>query len=1331
MGSSLKDFVPREKPFAITDIAQGLAEGAVKIGFDTLNTGVLIGNTIQGMRADADELQPFLRDDTQTYWDVTKNLRDTDVSVYTKGTAEITAFIGSSVGIASKIAKMPKFLELAKRQGSLANIGKDFIAGAASDVMHTRAADQTLTEMFTNPEDRGVFLDFFVGKVGDSELEGRLRHVLEGGALGVMVDKVVESLRASKAMLHRVSETPNELRSNVHEVLADMDNVDEIEEAIMRTTPGAELIPEDARLPTITRRAPTEEETAKAVKTKGADAIATAVVDTDPLPKVPKTGVRRLDTKAIEANERKVMAVAKSISSNESDTMRVVKEILGDPNATKEEIKAAKDMQKLYQEGGYNLMNHKVHGSFVSEEMVRTFESIGVLRKMGLGGKKIIKRSNLQIQAAGLKKFEEGGTIESIKLFKALKDDGYTLDNMKRLISASTAAEHEIQEGLSAMMSVRHAMAEDFAKAAKAMLKGDFDMQSPLGKDMMNAFGKLDQLDSVIDGKASMTGRTLNLLKTDPNSEMGRLVSRELNYTDMTKKAEEAGVSVEEIMHGVQQKDTVLTRYLVAMDNKQEKLLKKFLADVASGKVRTVGEMNKALSAGTLFEAWQAFLRGSLLSSIGSITKSVITGNAIATGYKNIIAPVFQASVGKFMKTVGGDDAGMRAAQGMIGLQSSLRATKNGLKAIFEEGSIKQGMGKVFNVIGDVTREGVDDFNMAKKSAVREKLEILSEYYSTKGSYKTQKMIDLMTPIWSSVMGIQNTFIRGIANSDTFFKGVSTEATLDRKAHEAWYRVGEALGEDNMETFIDNFSKLQREVISIDSADIAPKAAEALLNKAFKGINPGTKDEILRSIASAKGVAEEASLQTDLNNVGGGVGLLNSLLQGGNKMAEGTLVGKVLMTSVFPFQKTPIVLLKEVQDHSIMAFTSKRFLKTLTSGTPTEQIEVLSKVAGGTLFAAGIVGLAAQGRISGTSGPQELGKTTELKIPESSFLVGDTWINYSAMGPFAVLMDAAANFVRLRQKDDKQNYLTFLSMSMTVASQEGHLATMGQLLDMAQSDNVITEGATFVIGRTANALVPLQALSRSVSSTIDNGVYRTSIDQELNGLVGFMTSKVASGLKGHLIWREGMNGMGFGMYENDYSLLGDDLYKHSGDMGSRAMHLLGFTNNTRQTSRWRIEMANAGLVPNNSRSSSVDSVKLTSNEFKNMQRATTHGDYDVDGEMNALVNSELYRSSGPTPRKRLLNDAYQRFLGVQRTVFKEESKRFKAVKKQIDTLKLLNWTKDESAAPIGSTDWYLESRTASRRLNITDKQNLRDMQTLLDMRELKDVLKIKGTDNAK
>ncbi|MBW2647557.1 MAG: hypothetical protein JRE23_15560 [Deltaproteobacteria bacterium] len=867
-------------------------------------------------------------------------------------------------------------------------------------------------------------------------------------------------------------------------------------------------------------------------------------------------------------------------------------------------------------------------------------------------------------------------------------------------------------------------MANNFAKAAQK-LKGklkDLDFEnSEQMQAFLKAFTDLDTLDSALDGVASTAGRTLGLFRHGVDSNAGKFMSDHLKDRALRTEAKKTGRSVDDLRAERAVPDTGVSTLATVMSKRESKAFQKLVDLAADGKLKTPADFKKALEVPSMADVLITHMRGSLLSSPATVSKSVAASNAILTGHVHVIQPLVDSMLNYVQRGLG-YDSGHRAVQSLLGVTSLYRNTAKAISNIIEHRGFQK-LDEDLSILGNTGREGADtSLGLAKRADLIKTFDAIAEKYAREDAYIKAPIIKLIKPFMPSVMAVQNTFVRGIKNMDDVFKGLNMEATMDRGASEAWFREGgtEMFGDlpINKETFLERFGTLQRKSFKIlNNPQIKDIEVEEQLNALFKDSHR-LRDSVLDTIGDADKVAKEVTMQTEIADIDGVIGVGGTLLNklGGLAEKHGP-VGKIAFASTFLFTKTPIVFLKVAQDYSPLAFSSKKFYQKIISGTPKERIETFGKVATGLGLLYSASTLAASGRLSGTHTPTERERMKLLKIPESSVYIGGTWYDHSALGPFSLLLDSISNWTKYRETRPEDALVGLASQTMSVMNQDGHTATVAELIDIIQSDDPKTAGSRFLVDRTLNMITPAKGLTNNIGAIIDNGMYRTTIDKELKGIDDQLKFHFANGLKNNIIFRRGSDMLGAGLYEDDYDLTGGDMFKTGDTMADRVLHLLGFGTQTAQNDQWRIHMARYGAIPGNAGSSSIQGVKMTANQYKDAVRSTATGPMNVDAAMNTLIKSRSYLSAGPEQKKKMLKARYNGFLDVYKNKLFLSSPEMQEKKTIMDQLKFDQLTVPRGALP-GTEEFYLNSRLASGKLSTENAE---------DLKIIKDVLKIKGT----
>jgi hypothetical protein len=231
--------------------------------------------------------------------------------------------LGKVAGLAGRAGKITKMTRAAKIAGKTkkaaaikwgAEFGKAAGAGAIADFAVFDAQEERLSNLIQQfPALENPVTEFLAAEEGDSEVEGRLKNLLEGGILGVASEPFVIGLRALRAArkLKREGVDPNEALTKAHEEEMARrprveERVDEVDEVIDEVV---EEIPEFPPLPSGAQR-PAEGSIYNMIffsETEGADRALRAAINTGS-PEF-QAAIRTIDT----LSHTEVMAMAKEM----------------------------------------------------------------------------------------------------------------------------------------------------------------------------------------------------------------------------------------------------------------------------------------------------------------------------------------------------------------------------------------------------------------------------------------------------------------------------------------------------------------------------------------------------------------------------------------------------------------------------------------------------------------------------------------------------------------------------------------------------------------------------------------------------------------------------------------------------------------------------------------------------------------------------------------------------------------------------------------------------------------------------------------------------------
>lgn len=157
-------------------------------------------------------------------------------------------------GALGKVGKVGKVLDLTKKAEAAASgaakfgirWGRDAVAGAAVDFAFFDEQEERISNILSEvPALKNPVLDYLAADEGDSEFEGRMKQMLEGGIMGLGVDAFMTGLKAFRRMA-RVKDaggTAAQMRESVD------DMQDELRNAVLDPTGTADL---DPTIPSVT-----------------------------------------------------------------------------------------------------------------------------------------------------------------------------------------------------------------------------------------------------------------------------------------------------------------------------------------------------------------------------------------------------------------------------------------------------------------------------------------------------------------------------------------------------------------------------------------------------------------------------------------------------------------------------------------------------------------------------------------------------------------------------------------------------------------------------------------------------------------------------------------------------------------------------------------------------------------------------------------------------------------------------------------------------------------------------------------------------------------------
>ena len=1287
-----------QRPGKLTrDIVTGIAHTPARIAYDVGSVGIGIYNTLNHPSSqDID-----VGDD---YWSAIEAVQGIKSNPTQEFTSELSALMFTTTAAASRLAKIPKVSKLLQSSKSWDKIRAGFytggLGGAAADLIHTSKDDGSLFAVIPETA-RPEVLDWFLERKDDSELEGVIKNALEGLAFGTALDTVVTGIakvmRSSKQVAKQAADNGEDYRDSVDQLLGtgdgqvaqELKDVSIISEV---TDNSASIFSTNASIPdSVNEHSLKMKYGGYSKKKRQRKKAMKRIYGSDY-----KSGTERdVIKEAVASSPRRseTRKQVETIADQQFSLKEAIEAVRRDSTASPEILQKVRDVEKFTSASRATRNSIKTTGDEGFTEIVDAMELLKTYEDMVLPPKSQAIVDKARTKTSMIERVHEmTEEMQTGKWSKHIDDlvfnHGYDKDTVMANMLNYTALNTDIDKMFIAHKSWRHDAAKSVIDKAKAVDFNSDNLNDTLA-DLAIALDDLDGMDQVLGGAKATVGRLLRSFKTTGN-DIETLMRDQSSHAKALRSKKNAGKKLtpeeEELIK------PKVSLVLTDTDKTKAELLVSKLKKEGNPSKLSIRDLAKDVDALDILET---YVRGSMLSAVSTITGSVLGGNFVATAWKQVVEPTVTAILDNLFRR----GQGTSLFDGLQNAASLVTSTMQGVKTFFNRDSNK-GLADVLTILDDTAREGAESsLALGDTEFIRKHLDVLAKQWDENGAHTKATIAELMNPLVAKTMGIQNFMIRRISDTDRFFKGVNNNTSLLYEARRMYRMYG---GDSNFyptaskTEFMEQYVSLMNKYADIQfDSKLNSTAKMTNTAKLFKGSSDDLQRAVKESINRAFEVGKEATLQTDVSELWMGR-ILTDLT---DAFAKAGTMGRIASLALIPFKKTPAVFLKEVADHTPYGLVAPRNLAILkdAAADPMDKLRVVSKVVAGSSLLFGVASIAASGKISGSIAPNEREKAKAMGIREHSILIGDTWYSYENLGPLASIISSAADFTNNSYRDPDSSFLTLMGMSLVVASQEGHLRTIDELLDVAAG---VRSPTSFALNRASTILTPLQGMTRS-GGLIDNGKYRTAIDPEIEGFVQQFKFEAANAMKNNSLFVAGTNMIGAGLYEEDFNVLGDNVLKASNNYVDRTLNLLGVGNIGANTDPYISELARHGLLPGNTRSSTIGGVKLTSNEFKEMRRAIFKGDMDMSWELNNLVTSDLYKSASLSDRKRFLSKAMNRATRAVKEATWDTNKRLRDAKAIMDAF---NISKEDKVmkADYESMDYYLDSRKFS---TTTDPSN--------------------------
>ncbi len=1251
--------------------AEGVVKGGFKLGYDTFALGVDMGASVYGLDGEKDVLGA---DDFWSMYNASnKYIEYGDpqrMSGISKGVANVTPFILSARSAATKLTDWGKAANIIKNAESFKSmLAIQGAAGVYADFVHTRKADSSLFEVLPEGVQKTEFAQWFMDKSDDSEFEGRFKHAIEGAVLGVGIDTGFKTagylLDSMKRVFHSTGVPIDEQLQHAERIF---DGSGEFTDAYMESaslkgamrepgdpveqffknsdsTPLDELKSAEKRLKrprgysNKKRKTRLEKKVAKYHKGELAEWDDITYKPTETFNTAAEQRLATSDYSARqvmneqslrdsmrstinEADAAQLKDLSDYVSSSKSAADDIAITRLNDPNATPESKKIAETFL-AQDEKSLLRLNPSTSGDHAIEGAVRLMAEI-------TGNSKLPKRGvrpMAQLINESFEKLQSGKTGKELSknaelLAKYSKEMNYDFDQVARTMSIVDAMSGNLEEVLTAARGFRYDAGKEVASLAK-QLSNAKGLDRKLLAKYMRAVERLDGIDNSLQGQIGSHGRMLGAQNTNPSefakSNIEWKYQTSINKNISKEAADKASDSTGKMMANL---DTVIK-------SGDEKAIKKMIADTAD--VWTDAKaLKKKMKDPRFIDLMESYVYSSYLSGISTLSSSVIMGNVVSTFLKSNLVPHFEAVIGTLSRAIGRNPG----VSILDGFRANYVTLKQGIKSVQNlfAGDHRKTLDNLYHLTSS-SREGAENAVM-KLPEIKEEFAKLGKYYTDNDMYKKKMLIDLVGPMMSRATAVGNVMVRGIVNADKYFRGINNEVHLALEADRAWAREG---GKDifgsmiDKSTFVDRFSKYQRAYADISrNADLDLVSKNAEFDALFEG-NKDLFNSVKKSVDHAEKIGKQATFQQDPE------GLLSEVVEGLRKKADGHLGGKLAQLAIFPFTRTPMNMLDEVIKHTPASAVTARFWKTLKHGTDMEKVEVVAKMATGTAIMYSVGTLFASDRIQGSINPNDREAFKAAGIKEHSIKIGDTWYGYEKLGPVGVMLSTASDYVNFKHQDPDASLTLLFSQSLSLASDQSLYRTLREVLDLAQLEGPQGEdkGKKFAINRTARLIQPIAGLTETGATffeAIINGEqakYRNASERQIGDAYSQHKTILAEALKGNTAYRIGLETLGIAEYDRDLDVLGGPAIKHGNGLKNRTMHLFGVSNMSPTASAGKMELFRHGIISQTANNHTVKGlngpVKISANQYKDLQNELFNGDIDMAGELDRLVKTPGYR----------------------------------------------------------------------------------------------------------
>lgn len=729
-------------------------------------------------------------------------------------------------------------------------------------------------------------------------------------------------------------------------------------------------------------------------------------------------------------------------------------------------------------------------------------------------------------------------------------------------------------------------------------------------------------------------------------------VRRDLNMKVPTKQA----------LKNNKTKKTILDEFMRELSVKDQKQLKRMINDMAK---MERSELTGAILSKTMDQDWFNQLGMShgilgLISAPKTLAK-VAWGTFLHLGWDQLVVKNFESSIALVGRNLGITENGQRF-DNFARLKAHVavlhdylkywKGDKNALGSIgsvatdYSDRTITMGFKAIHENIGNAvglrkTKDFLDNESIPYLSSTVTKVEDLihKSHLFTLSSYALGKPI------------------RGMEMVDSMVRRMTIESELASNAYSTFAnKGGKAFFGDSIseKQFVDRFMSKSRKYMKLKDSLHDKKLSALEFQDEVTALFKNDKRMLDSVEESSTWSAERAVRNTQQEDTSDHT--LGQVLKAVNTKATGNtpeaMMLRLVSNILVPFQKSPINSLRTAQESTPFALTSARTLETFRTGTTTEKINALAKVASGSALMTSMYMYVAEGSMTGSTPRGEYRKNENRRWRERSFLIGDTYVSYDGYGPVSTLLAVVADAISHGAKEGEEaNTASMLfALGISVASVDSQANGLHDVFEAVTSKDP-ARFQKLLAQKLVPFVEPLRGVSTGLNDLVHGDRFESAIAKEQEGLLGQIELSLTTASRNSafgLLAKTNEN-----IYVKKLDAMGQPISKYSGTWAGRIMGFAGIKTTTLDPDPFRAQLVELGLMSDSTMPKSIEGMQLDSVADRNLTDNIWNGNGKRDGlntKLKRYMSTKDFRSKDKVQRKALaksmIDDETEYYKGI-------------------------------------------------------------------------------------